>query len=259
MQQAQVETISNTQRLSRWCYQGVWATLTRLFRLPEQPPELVGADDRDTRSFRPAEGFLRYLKFQFWLILLLVDIGLVVLLIAIIASANWLVSVVLTPLILLLIVLPDIFAYLALHLRYDTTWYVLSDRSLRIRRGIWIIRETTITYENIQNVTVSQGPLQRYFGISDVRVETAGGGGESHGSSMGSHQGLLEGVDCAEQIRQQILLKWNQSKSSGLGEQSARGQSAAGNPVEVNNAFSIEQIELLEEIRDLAVRLAGSH
>ena len=64
--------------------------------------------------------------------------------------------------------LPDVFAYVGIHLRYDTTWYVLTDRSLRIRRGILTIHETTISFENVQNVEVRQGPLQRYFGIADV-------------------------------------------------------------------------------------------
>ena len=76
----------------------------------------------------------------------------------------------------MILVAPDVIAYVAIHLRYDTTWYVLTDRSLRIRRGIWIIHETTISFENVQNVEVRQGPLQRYFGIADVIVQTAGGG-----------------------------------------------------------------------------------
>ncbi len=80
--------------------------------------------------------------------------------------------------------------------------YVLSDRTLRIRRGIWIINEVTITYENIQNVSVRQGPLQRYYGISDLVVQTAGGGGAGpHGEqNLGSHLGLLEGIDNAEDV-----------------------------------------------------------
>ena len=65
-------------------------------------------------------------------------------------------------------ILPDIVAYVAIHLRYDTTWYVIGRRSLRIRRGIWIINETTITFENVQNIHITQGPLQRYFGIADL-------------------------------------------------------------------------------------------
>ena len=75
----------------------------------------------------------------------------------------------------------------AMHLRYDTTWYVLTNRSLRIRRGIWMIHETTITYENVQNVSVNQGPLQRIFGIADVLVQTAGGGGECAAAAPQRH------------------------------------------------------------------------
>ena len=63
--------------------------------------------------------------------------------------------------------------YVALHLRYDTTWYVVTDRSLRIRRGIWVIEETTITFENVQNVSITQGPLERAFGIATLVVDTA--------------------------------------------------------------------------------------
>jgi membrane protein YdbS with pleckstrin-like domain len=77
---------------------------------------------------------------------------------------------------LVVIVLPDIIAYVAIHLRYDTTWYVLSSRSLRIRRGVWVIHETTLTFENIQNVSVDSGPLEQWFGIANVMVDTAGGG-----------------------------------------------------------------------------------
>ena len=79
-------------------------------------------------------------------------------------------------------VLPDILAYIAIHLRYDTMWYVMTDRSLRCRRGIWVIFEHTITFENVQNVHVRRGPVQYFFGISTVVVETAGaaeGGGRT--------------------------------------------------------------------------------
>lgn len=64
----------------------------------------------------------------------------------------------------------------SIYLRYDTTWYVFSDRSMRLRRGIWLIRESTINFDNIQNVKVTQGPLQRFFGVASVLIETAGGG-----------------------------------------------------------------------------------
>ncbi|MCH7603645.1 MAG: PH domain-containing protein [Planctomycetes bacterium] len=127
---------------------------------------------------------------------------------------------------LIIMILPGIIAYLAIYLRYDTTWYVMTDRSMRIRRGIWVIHETTITFENIQNVSVSQGPLQRYFGISDVVVETAGGGGDSKQKGLQvSNQGIIEGIANADEIRDRILSRMRQSVSAGLGDEAEGGQS----------------------------------
>ena len=53
------------------------------------------------------------------------------------------------------------------------------------------VLETTITFENIQNVTVQQGPLQRLFGIADVRVDTAGGGGGGPHSQHGGGASMV--------------------------------------------------------------------
>ncbi len=238
-------------RASRWCYKGVWAIITQWFRVPELPPTLQGADDAEVVSFRPAEGFLRYLKLFFWIGLAIIDgllfVGWVVLLIA---FPIW--GVVLAPLIWAVMILPDIVAYIAIHLRYDTTWYVLSDRSMRIRRGIWIIHETTITYENIQNVSIRQGPVQRHFGIADVLVETAGGGAVSEGKEGGSvlgHSGLLEGIGNAQEVRGLILAKWQASRSSGLGDEPHREPIASGSGL-------MKHVDLIEQIRDLTQSLA---
>ncbi len=161
---------------------------------------------RTFASFRPSLGYLHYLRFFFWIVLVAIDVLLTI--------AGWrspslhLGRILITPRALAIIVLPDIVAYIALHLRYDTMWYVLTDRSLRIRRGIWKIHETTITFENIQNIRLSQGPLQRYFGFANLVVETAGGG-SSHGhegaSMAGAHVGMMEGLDNAIEVRNMIL------------------------------------------------------
>ena len=163
-------------RASEWLYHGIWAVLVRWFRVPAEPPTLPAVAAEPIQSYRPAAGFLRYLKFQFWLLLIVIDGGLLIVWLVLLVLVP-LAGVLITPLALAVIIVPAILGYVAIHLRYDTTWYVVSDRSLRIRRGIWVIHETTITFENIQNVTVNQGPLQRWFGIADVLVQTAGGGG----------------------------------------------------------------------------------
>jgi membrane protein YdbS with pleckstrin-like domain len=139
---------------------------------------------------------------------------------------------------------PHAFAYLALYLQYDTTWYVLSERSLRIRSGIWTINEATITFENIQNVTVESGPLERWFGIGNVIVDTAGGsagGGEGHGKKASNlHRGEISGVSNAAEIRQLILNRLSLSKASGLGDEDL--QHPPG--------WSPEHLATLREIRD---------
>jgi len=234
------------EQVSKWCYRGLWGILTRWFRVPVQPPNLPTADGEAAESFKPSEGFLRYLKFQFWLWFFIMDIAVFIGWLVITIVEPW-IGMLLIPLALFLAIAPDIVAYLAIHLRYDTTWYVLSQRSLRIRRGIWIIHETTITFENIQNVTINQGPLQRWFDIANVTIETAGGGGSNPQQGQAapwqaSHCGLIEGISDAPRIRDLLMSRLGKSRTSGLGDEAhTRAQQAR---------WTSEHIGVLREIRD---------
>lgn len=242
------------EEASQWCYRGVWGVLTRWFRVPDQPPTLpASAHDEQVRSFKPATGFLNYLRLQFWFFCLLIDVA--ILIGWLIVTFNWpWVGVALALPALIVAVVPDIVAYIAIHLRFDTTWYVISDRSLRIRRGIWVIHETTITFDNVQNVSVSQGPLQRYFGIADVLVETAGGGDvraqQQAGNAMAAHLGLIQGVANAQEIRDQLMARVGESQTAGLGDEPMQA------PRPARTVWTAEHTAVLREIRDLVV--AGS-
>jgi membrane protein YdbS with pleckstrin-like domain len=239
------------ERAGAWVYRGIWAALSGWFLVPSEPPHLPAhATDRVER-FRPAPGFLRYLKLWFWLALVWIDIVILGLwLIVAIKSAIWGVALALPA--FALAVLPDVVAYIAIYLRYDTTWYVMTDRSIRIRRGIWIIQETTITFENVQNITVHQGPVQRYYGIANVVIQTAGGGGGGHqkeGAGLGVHVGVIEGVDRAGEIRDLILSRVKASRSAGLGDERHdhdRAQTPAWKP---------EHLAALREVKAEAARL----
>ena len=232
------------ERVSKWCYQGLWGVLTKWFNVPEDPPTLPTYSGRSVDAFQPSEGFLKYLKFTFWLMLFIIDIAILIAWI-VITVVNPVVGIILAPIALFIAVVPDIVAYLAIHLRFDTTWYVLSDRSLRIRRGIWLIHETTITYENIQNVKIQQGPLQRWFDIADVLIETAGGGGSQPGHAASStHCGLIEGVQNASAIREKLMTKIGQSKSAGLGDDRAAD----------TESWTEQHVQALQEIRDLIAK-----
>ncbi|MGC1273108.1 MAG: PH domain-containing protein [Planctomycetaceae bacterium] len=246
--------IGDTPRGARvsWIYGGVWGILARGFLIPAEPPVLPSITGEQTQSFRPSPGFLRYLLFQAAIgfgVVSLALLGVAVSIMVAELSIGLPIFAVLLPVLAFL----GAITILATYLRYDTTWYVLSDRSLRIRRGIWVIRETTITFENIQNVTVQQGPLQRLFGIADVLVDTAGGGGgaptQQHGASTAGHHGLIEGIAEAPAIRDLLTAKMRASKSAGLGDEAAiesRSPSAG---------WTAEHITVLREIREAATAL----
>lgn len=234
----------------RWCYAGVWRVLTDWFRVPSQPPSLPASETGQVQAFKPSESYLQYLKLFFWIACVLVDLALAAIWLGI-TVANPLVGLILTPVMLVVMIVPDIVAYVAVHLKYDTTWYVLSDRSMRIRRGIWVIHETTITFENIQNVRLTQGPVERYFGFANLVVETAGGGSAAEpGGLAGAHQGVLAGIAAAEQLRDRLMQRVRASRSVGLGDE--RHEIAA---TALDSHESERDLRLLAEIRDLTARL----
>ncbi|MCB1022476.1 MAG: PH domain-containing protein [Acidobacteria bacterium] len=95
-------------------------------------------------------------------------------------------------------------------LAYRQRWYMTTDRSLRIREGVWDVREQTMTFSNVQNVEIRQGPLQRLFGIADLEVRSAGGGAKRGNSAKKGreddnlHVARFKGVDNAAEIREAI-------------------------------------------------------
>ncbi len=239
----------------RWIYQGVWAVLVEWLRVPDRPPQLPVAAGERVDAFQPAVGFLEYMKLQFWITMAVIS-GVI--------FFGWLMLTVSVPVAGALLALPAValvalvaaVSYVALHVRYDTTWYVISERSLRIRRGIWVIRETTITYDNIQNIRVSQGPLERYFGIANLLVETAGGGGsqDPQTGALNLNRGVIEGVDNAQQIRDLVTSRLRRSATTGLGDEDDAIMATPASRA----AMSHDHVDLLREVRDAARRLEAA-
>lgn len=223
-----------------WVYRGVWGVLTRWFRVPERPPELPAVGGHEPVSIRPADAFLSYLKVFFVFGALGPVMGGGAASIALLVAVPW-VGILLAPLILGAAAVVVTASWVGIHLRFDTQWYVLSDRSVRIRRGIWMIRETTITFENVQDITVLQGPLQRYFGIADILLETAGGGSPrgKDGQHVSPHAGFLQGLANAAEIKELIAARVRASRSAGLGDE--HRHEAAG-------SFGRAHVEVLREI-----------
>jgi membrane protein YdbS with pleckstrin-like domain len=106
---------------------------------------------------------------------------------------------------------------LSRRLHYGLRWYIVTDRSLRIRSGIFQLSELTMTYSNVQEIRVASGPLQLLLGIADVEVQAAGGGGDGQHGDRG-HTGRFSGVAHAPEIRDLIVDRLRQYRDSGLGE-----------------------------------------
>ena len=113
------------------------------------------------------------------------------------------------------------FTYTVRRLDYEMRWYVVTDRSLRIRTGVLSVQELTMSFANLQQVAVTQGPLQRLLGLGNVHVQSAGGGsGQGHGKGDGAslHTATFHSVENATEIRDLILDRLRQFRATGLGD-----------------------------------------
>ena len=80
-----------------------------------------------------------------------------------------------------------------------------------------------MSFANVQQVEIRQGPLQRLLGLADVCVRSAGGGdpaaaGQGHAVESSLHMGVFEGVTNAEEIRNLILARLRAFREAGLGD-----------------------------------------
>jgi membrane protein YdbS with pleckstrin-like domain len=236
-------------RSAEWLYQGVWRWVSKAFKVPASPPQLPSLPDDTPRTFHPSRSFLRYLKLYFWVAAIAIDVVIGVLWLGIFIT-HWQIGVILAIPALVLAVIPDIVAYVAIHLRYDTMWYVMNARSLRCRRGIWLIVEHTITFENVQNIHIRRGPIQHLFGISTIVIETAGAT-ESDASSRfaGGNKAILEGIENPNEIRELIMERVRRSRGTGIGELPGEEAPAA-------SMWHLDHVRMLRQIKDETAALA---
>ncbi len=119
---------------------------------------------------------------------------------------------------------------LLLRLAWEMRWYVVTDKAIRIREGLFRTREQTLTIAKIQNLRTHQGPLQRLFGIADLEVQTAGGGGGSRpgGKKKDPHtarMGRFRGIEDVEPLKNRIRRLQAGNQDAGLGDLNRAGSS----------------------------------
>ena len=200
----------------------------RLLKIPHDPTPPPG-DEHRARVFRAAPAYLQY-RTVLWAIgvafsllfgvFFLGGMNLALLNDRSAPAALKAIISLISGVVFLLIVLRAVFAFAVLRLDFEKRWYVVTDRSLRIREGVINVREMTVMFANIQNVSVMQGPIQRPLGIADLQVETAGGGGaRANEKQLGPnlHTAWFRGIDNAEEVKQLIQERLRALKDSGLG------------------------------------------
>jgi uncharacterized membrane protein YdbT with pleckstrin-like domain len=144
-------------------------------------------------------------------------------------------------------VLFRLFALAILRLNFEKRWYVVTDRSLRVREGVVHVREMTITFANIQNISVEQGPIQRLLGIADLKVETAGGGpANPKHPGQNLHTAFFRGINNATEVRELIQQRLKQLKDAGLGDHDDKPEGVA----RMNDSF-------LAALREVAAEAAA--
>jgi membrane protein YdbS with pleckstrin-like domain len=238
----------------------------RLLRIPPDPEPPPG-DEASTRIFRAAPNYYKYLLAlwgitTFATLMPLIIIGLVITVSLAAAGKGGWVALALAAVIFFvaLHILAALFHLAVVRLNFEKRWYIVTDRSLRVREGVTTVREMTVNFANIQNISVSQGPLQRILGIFDLRVDTAGGGGATsahgHNISQNLHTAWFRGIENANQVRELIQDRLRHLKDSGLGdhEELRHAGSTPGIPV-TSPDFIAALRSIHEEARALRLSL----
>ena len=86
----------------------------------------------------------------------------------------------------------------------------LTDKALKVKKGIWVRTEKTIPLEKITDLGMVQGPLMRHFDVEQLSVETAG---QSGPGALVQVQGIIGAREFRQKVLDQKDLMAGQSKS----------------------------------------------
>ncbi|HUP64581.1 MAG TPA: PH domain-containing protein [Thermoanaerobaculia bacterium] len=235
--------------------------ILRLLKVPEAPDAPAG---ENPRLFRAARAFFTYKAMAWGAAQIFAVVGLIFGLIGLrvletrLGDARWVSILGIIEVLAWMSVLLQIpLGFMIMRFDYELRWYIVTDRSLRIREGITTITEKTMTFRNIQNIAIRQGPLQRMFGIADLEVRSAGGGGSSGPEKHNQpgddlHVAFFRGVDNAEEIRNLIRERVRLHRDTGLGDPDEREKKSE------SSAEMDAATRLLDEARALRRVMSGA-
>jgi membrane protein YdbS with pleckstrin-like domain len=148
------------------------------------------------------------------------------------------------------------FVLIPLACKYSTLRYQFDDKGISMSWGVLFRREVVLTYRRIQDIHLTRGFIQRWFGLATVAIQTASG---SAGAEMN-----IEGILAAEPLRDFLYTKMRgarQGTPGGKNDTAVTGMTATdataiGTDVVAAAVGDDESLVLLREIRDSLTRLA---
>jgi putative membrane protein len=114
---------------------------------------------------------------------------------------------------------------------------LLTDKALKVRKGIFIRIEKTIPLDKITDMGMVQGPIMRHFDLYTLTVETAGQSGQGALVS-------LTGIKDAKSFREVVL---NQREAISATSSHSTPEAVRQEPFDASS--------LLTEIRDSLLRI----
>ena len=116
--------------------------------------------------------------------------------------------------------------------KYWTLEYDFDDEGISMKWGVLWRREILLTYPRIQDIHLTRGIVQRWMGLANVSIQTAGG--------SAAPEMVIEGAPDPEGLRDALYLRMR-------GVNKAPSQEASGR----SGSDSEQVLSLLTEIRDL--------
>lgn len=109
------------------------------------------------------------------------------------------------PLLNALITFPILVCFLLIFywipLYYESIFYTVGKKELVAKRGVWFRKTSIVPYKKITNIDITQGPVSRAFGVSSIKVQTAG----YSAASATPVEIRMEGITKPEELKKAIM------------------------------------------------------
>ena len=147
-------------------------------------------------ALKPEKEQRTYWFVNFWIVFLIIFIPLVVLALVLEYPVNLILGISAAITVIIAIpFLPWIPAY------YRQLEYTIDEDAVRGNKGVFWKKRVNVPFTKITNVDITQGPLQRYFKVGTIHIQTAGVSG-----AQGSPAELkLEGIRDLEGVKDSIM------------------------------------------------------